>query len=542
MKRLRLWFEGSQHPELVRSEFSHPCLERVMRAVRGKTTGTFSAKYGTFQWTPAVKAFCVLAVQSAAFSRESEASSSDAALLSGNHSSPAASLAFALGKPPQWLLDLFGKDLKGRAIAKRVFLCSNPELKRGGQVSLALNESFLSPQQISVFYQGRELTNRRELECLANALQAQAIGSLRARKNTDTHAPINAAIEQQAVHNLPAPFDQMPNLSWLKNLFMQETRRMLFACDVFSEQGVKNVAKHISQDLLFNKLAGIAAKFPDNFEQELSASERLGGGFHLETAARDFFKEEALRVALPIGLAGASSIFNYLSRVRGLKFELDFRYQYAIEIMRKIVDGKYETPPDICVLGLAPAARLLALGDKSEYAPLMVFPGMTHRVLSPGRQSKGLENSEYLFLDDDPSTSGMYFHSLRAQGQIRSEQVKVSHAEPDQIYEALKSQDPSLRAILFFPFYNINERFNNCVLADNPEHDINMKECVLFVHQRLFTQKTKLKLLNVLLRDAWLTLRERRVELERSVQDLLQNPEYLSFLCRSSGVVESQLL
>ena len=77
------------------------------------------------------------------------------------------------------------------------------------------------------------------------------------------------------------------------------------------------------------------------------------------------------------------------------------------------------------------------------------------------------------------------------------------------------------------------------MLEDSPEHDINMKECVLFVHQRLFAQKTKLKLLNVLLRDAWLALRERKNELERSVQDLLQNPEYMSYLCRSSGVVDN---
>jgi hypothetical protein len=117
-------------------------------AVRGKTSGAYSCT-GSFQWTPAVKAVCVLFIQ-ALIHRFGQAHMTRP-MISGRRGSLASSLDYAIDKEPQWLCDMFGLDESGKTNLRRLIFRSNPGGKRPGPVSITLNESALPLDNIQVF-------------------------------------------------------------------------------------------------------------------------------------------------------------------------------------------------------------------------------------------------------------------------------------------------------------------------------------------------------------------------------------------------------
>jgi hypothetical protein len=116
-------------------------------AVRGKTSGAYRST-GSFQWTPAVKAVCVLFLQSLVCGSVEPRTTGP--LMSGRRGSLASSLDYAIDKEPQWLCDMFGLDQSGKTNLRRLVSRTNPGGKRPGPVSLSLNESILPTDNIVV--------------------------------------------------------------------------------------------------------------------------------------------------------------------------------------------------------------------------------------------------------------------------------------------------------------------------------------------------------------------------------------------------------
>lgn len=116
-------------------------------AVRGKTPGAYNCT-GSFQWTPAVKAVCVLFLQ--AIVRDFAGEDKTSPTISGKRGSLASSLDYAIDKEPQWLCDMFGLDDSGKSTLRRLIFRSNPGGKRPSPVSVSLNESALPPENIRV--------------------------------------------------------------------------------------------------------------------------------------------------------------------------------------------------------------------------------------------------------------------------------------------------------------------------------------------------------------------------------------------------------
>lgn len=171
-RMLQLDFVGTSPVELSQTIFSRGDSPCPLLCVRGKTPGAYR-KAGTFQWTSAVRALCVLFVQ-AKVAKLLGKSDVDSAL-SGERGSPASSLDYALSKQPVWLEEMFGLLANGSCTATRLFTRTNPNRKRPGPVVLGLNQRTLSADDITIVWEGKKLQSLEALEQLLRQLKGTTV-------------------------------------------------------------------------------------------------------------------------------------------------------------------------------------------------------------------------------------------------------------------------------------------------------------------------------------------------------------------------------
>lgn len=130
-------------------------------SVRGKTTGAYLAT-GSFQWTKATHALCVLFLKYKLGLIDQDDSCS---CIQGYKDSLASSLQYALYKKPMWLREMFGTTKSGILRSDFLFLTSNPS-RTNGPVAVAINPLYLKPIQIAISHNGEEVVSTQELENL----------------------------------------------------------------------------------------------------------------------------------------------------------------------------------------------------------------------------------------------------------------------------------------------------------------------------------------------------------------------------------------
>ena len=165
--KLVLKFTDAGELSLFESYFLSENPARSCHSVRGKVPGAYLGA-GTFQWTSAVKALSVLAMRSKAAALQAEPAPF---ALEGFRSSLASSLDFALSKQTTWLVEMFGYDATEQPLLKRLFLRSNPNLKRPGPVGVALNPSRLTATDIEIVLQGATVNTASQLLALAEEIE-----------------------------------------------------------------------------------------------------------------------------------------------------------------------------------------------------------------------------------------------------------------------------------------------------------------------------------------------------------------------------------
>ena len=159
MRKIQLQFDNSQ---LTRDEYFNAFESGCSRtSIRGKTCGAYRGA-GSFQWTTAVRALCVLLLRSAA--------NPEGAQLAGGSGSLAASLDYAISKQPTWIAEMFGVDSFGVCTIRRMVLRTNSERKRPGPVTLSLNSAYLAPTAIEVVLDGKVVTSLDALYSLSEQL------------------------------------------------------------------------------------------------------------------------------------------------------------------------------------------------------------------------------------------------------------------------------------------------------------------------------------------------------------------------------------
>ncbi len=186
MSQITLQFSEHRSIALDAVKFSHPLLSEPRISCRGKGLSDFVCRY-TFQWSPAVRAMSILFLRTKAndIMRSAWPLPPIAALV-GSTGSCAASLDYALSKKPLWLLDMFGVNAQGTALARLLFTRWNSERKRGGDVIVAINPLQLIASDIQV------VCNKESIDaetCLSLARALDRTG----RKPQVTHAVLQIA-------------------------------------------------------------------------------------------------------------------------------------------------------------------------------------------------------------------------------------------------------------------------------------------------------------------------------------------------------------
>ena len=151
--------------------------------MRGKTSGAYSCT-GSFQWTPAVKAVCVLFIQ-ALIHRFGQAHMTRP-MISGRRGSLASSLDYAIDKEPQWLCDMFGLDQSGKTNLRRLISRTNPGSKRPGPVSLSVNETILATENIVVLLDSVRIQDPSIIESIIVFLSSEPSEPNTARQPSET--------------------------------------------------------------------------------------------------------------------------------------------------------------------------------------------------------------------------------------------------------------------------------------------------------------------------------------------------------------------
>lgn len=204
-----LWFSGIERIELERTEFKHPLLPEKLVSVRGKTTGAYQAQ-GTFQWTSAVHALCLLILKAIVPDNDMQAVKDGelAGALYGGKGSPASSLDYALSKQTKWLLDMFGIDSKGVPIVRRIINISNSQSRRESPVCASLNQKSLSISGLRVYLNGVPLKAQSALielkAYLEGGVSTQRINESIALAVGSDITSLKARTESARVYEFPA--------------------------------------------------------------------------------------------------------------------------------------------------------------------------------------------------------------------------------------------------------------------------------------------------------------------------------------------------
>jgi RNA polymerase sigma-70 factor (ECF subfamily) len=167
--RLILHFSTGTAPELLETRFYHAAFApRGRHCVRGKDEGAHAGS-ASFQWSAALKVLTAYLLACAASARR--CTDASCPILTGERSSAAASLNFAMSKKPDWIKDMFGRDSGYRPYLLDLIKRSNPDLKRKGPVVLCLDARVLPPQRIFVFVGDRQTDAAEEIEQISNAIE-----------------------------------------------------------------------------------------------------------------------------------------------------------------------------------------------------------------------------------------------------------------------------------------------------------------------------------------------------------------------------------
>ena len=166
MTEFSLSFGSLDQPELFSTVFCHSLLGAPQVAIRGGGGSTDS-----FRWSAGVHSLSILMVRSLVWGELAKFHAGSMAALVGGRGSPALSLDYAISKKPAWLSQMFGSDLNGDPLLRRLLHRINPELKRPGPVVIYLNTQALHPHNIRVLIRGSFIDDRTILMELLSRLE-----------------------------------------------------------------------------------------------------------------------------------------------------------------------------------------------------------------------------------------------------------------------------------------------------------------------------------------------------------------------------------
>ena len=533
MFKLTLWFSVGSSPSLVESSFFHPSLPDPQLCIRGKLPNTRPA-HGTFQWSPGVRALSLLLLRHAARAPEAPPF-----ILSGGAGSSAATLDYTLSKQPAWLLDMFGVDRSGRPLILKHVKRVNSERKRPGPVEISFVSRLRPGHELQVFYGSERLVTPEQLINLASKIESSVLCS---QQIGSVSVPQVSPKQTEGSNGRGAELD--PVARWNSNLpkvYEHEVLSSLLATDIFTRGRQQKRLRDIISDPVFSRYIGKDLVLTDEVESLLSSEERLG--FHDKVEFQKLLAKHPLRIALPNAATAPLSMFSLLRDTYGPDISTYSRYFVSSSIAAKLSEQSATDPINGCIVSLPAASMLIRARKLDDYAPFMIMPSTSHRMILPkGQAGKNRRNTransanfagDFILTADPITTSSMLFDDLKRRGHINAKDARVTNTPPEEISASVR--DLQVGALAWFPYYSFSVIANNCDVVESSSPFQN-SEMVLFLQKSLVRNKKFARLLNVAIRDAWLELIHNSQTRRETVASILADEDYIRHLNRGLGL------
>jgi hypothetical protein len=531
MHHLRLWFTEDSTVELSKTEFASPLLSGK-RVCSRTNNHTAIGMTGSFRWSSAVKAMCLLFAQHRLPLTSGEHTTNQI-LFSGGRGSLAASLDAALAKQPTWLLDVFGGDAQGNSLLRRLVSRDNPELKRPGPVTVFLKSNLLNSITVSLYLNGPELKEEHEIKRLIHRLREE--GPQSARACSETHYTNLSTI------TLTHDTSSSPIRPYLNSYHWQAR----LVGDLISEAGKVLVGN--GQPLEERNISGLTALRKNRLLQRY-VQRRVWDVFAplcknapLDPAAavimlKDFVQQRGRPLAFGTGTGsfGPLAIFSYLRSVFGIPIEIHYNFANTQALVAHIASKGEASHLDGCNFSAACASRFIGKHGTKAFSPVMVLPHTSHQVVSrkPVHHLKQLKETRNIYITDALSTSHLFMDEMVGDPMKLSNSTSV----PQELAPALLGEEEESSAILWFPHYHLNVLFNNLYATDilpvNNGSDLNF----LFLHKELVDNRRLGQALSSLCQASWTALATNRSVLEMTLRPVLEAPRFMQFFKESCGL------
>lgn len=156
---LELYFANEFAPGLYKTIFTPPAGGTPVIGIRGTTISPGGVP---FIWGTATQSLMILFLTAA--SRRFLGNPIIGPHLEGDKTTPVGALARLLKKRPNsWLYDLFSSDASGRSLLERMVVMENARSQRPGPITATLRADYLSPKNIKVFLDGKDISDDNAL-------------------------------------------------------------------------------------------------------------------------------------------------------------------------------------------------------------------------------------------------------------------------------------------------------------------------------------------------------------------------------------------
>lgn len=350
---------------------------------------------------------------------------------------------------------------------------------------------------------------------------------------------LNRIIRQQKVRDRASQASGLPisNQSLVAS-FEAEIRRMLSYADCFVPNALGRALGIEGPLEAISKLSPGRSRL-DNanqqiFQRQKSHFDSAESHRSLRFALALLHEADPIHIAVPADLVASIGLLTFL-KLSGVPLRINYSYSHALDVVNHIKLSTNLNPPDFCVLSLGPAMGLIR--STSEYWPEAVMPRTSREIVAPRAKSgeHHISYGTYIFMSENPGTSSLYFHELERQGVIVRRRVRVENFEPDEAASVLHSGDPSVRAILGFPYYFFNELMNACVKVTQPVERLSSGETILFAREGCTKALAIKQSLIYALYHGWHALIRSPYLISAVTTLMLQDDTYRSFLLRASG-------
>ena len=482
--------------------------------MRGKTGG-IDRSAGSFQWTSAVKALCLLSIRTKLGQR----------CVSGETGSLASALDYALGKPPLWLTDIFGVGREGTPISSRLFLRTNPERKRPGPVSISFNPSHLTAEEIQISVAGAEVS-AEELVVLSSSILSDKSGVRSRRK---TLRPEHAQLPDS---NRAVEFSH----SAMERSIEEAVSKTLVARNIFFRSEIRKILNRISDIPRLQSARSFCLSQLNDFDQGLSGS--LLRGISDDRQLKQELQQAPLHIAVTASQCSSLAIFQHMAEQHGACLDVHYAFTNGYDIVTAVADGTFREQPDLLCLGAGPAFDLLR-SCPGEYQPLTIAPPALHKIVSHRNvASEDIRSGEYKVMAEEPTSLAVAFDSLCAEGLISESKTKIVPFDAGEMSLLLEDPDMGFHTLLWAPYSHFFARHTGARETDirsNSEY----QDTLILAHRRFFENSKRVLAFEVLFRQAWWALLHRPDKRKRLARKLSCDQHYLGTVSACLGLLQS---